>query len=63
MDGGFGVPFRRRRVEDVVGSARDTTEPRDSRQREKRTCLHDFCYRRVFGGSKVADCAELKEAN
>lgn len=44
-------------VEGMVGSARENTEMRNRRQGEKNTCLHGLCYRRVFRGSEVVDCA------
>lgn len=48
-------------VEDMVRDARENAEPREGRQRKKKTFLHGFNFRRVFRGSEVLNCAVLRE--
>lgn len=52
-----------RSVENMVESAREKAEHRKRRQRGRKACLHGLYFRRVFCGSKMADCAILREAN
>lgn len=49
------------RVQDVVGSTRKNVKPRECRQAGRKTCLHGLYYRRVVRGSKMVDCAILRD--
>lgn len=49
------------RVENMVKKARENAERREFRQGGRKKCLHGFDYRPVSRGSKVVDCAILKE--
>lgn len=51
------------RVEDTVRSARENSEPRESRQRRRETCLQNFYYRTVFCCDRVIACTVRKEIN
>lgn len=45
------------------GSAREDAELRECRQEKRKTCLHDFFYRRVFRGDKVVECTVLSRVD
>lgn len=60
---GSAEPLYGHRVEGMVERARESAEPRESRQGEKKTYLHGFYYRRVSRNSKGVDCAILSQMN
>lgn len=56
-------PCPGKRVEDMLESSRESSEPQECRRREKKTCLHGFHYTRDFRSGKVLDCSKLREIN
>lgn len=56
-------PIPAQRVENMMGSAKESVETRECRQRERETCLHVFHYSRLFRGNKIVDCTVLREMN
>lgn len=58
---GSAEPFYGQGVKNMARSARANAKPRECRKGERKTCLHGSYNRLVFRGSKVRDCAVLKE--
>lgn len=57
---GSAEPFQRQGLEEIVESAREAAETRESRQEERKTSLHSFYCRRLFRDTKIMDCAVLR---
>lgn len=53
----------RQGLEDRIGWARMSAEPRECRQGNSKTCLQGFYHRHVIRGNKVVSCAVLKKKN